>query len=251
MTDAAILEAAEKRAAAIRSSADRPSKRRNAENPQAPARVLTRRPMALRAAGEGGSGFDFEGYASVTGVPYEMYDMFGPYLEVVAPGAFTKTLATPDLDVPLVLDHDSMRRIARTLNGTLSLSEDEVGLLCLAPGLDPADADVSYIAPKIKSGLIDEMSFRFYITAGIWSPDYTIFQITEVDINRGDVSIVGYGANPATSAQLRALERAAAELGTATPEELRVLERALRAEQVSRGIAPAMTLADLLAVKTD
>jgi phage head maturation protease len=62
---------------------------------------------------------------------------------------------------------------------------------------------VAYIAPKIRAGLIDEMSFMFRIVRGQWSPDYMEYRIDEVDIDRGDVSIVGYGANPATSAELR------------------------------------------------
>jgi hypothetical protein len=37
----------------------------------------------------------------------------------------------------------------------------------------------------------------------MWSPDYTEYRIDAFDIHRGDVSIVGYGANPATTAELR------------------------------------------------
>lgn len=199
-------EAAAARAQGVRAAADRPRERRCSSEPGTlvASRVLTRRPLELRDSA-GGDGLDFSGYASVTETGYEMWDIFGPYTEVVSAGAFAKTLAQPDLDVPLVLGHDPMRRIARTTNGSLSLAEDETGLLCLAPNLDPNDADVAYAAPKIRSGLYDEMSFRFSITAGQWSPDYTEYRIDSVDLNRGDVSIVGYGANPATSMQLRAL----------------------------------------------
>ena len=139
----------------------------------------------------------------MTGRGYEMFDWAGPYTEVVTPGAFEKSLSRADLDVPLVLAHDSLRRIARTTNGSLTLTEDDQGLACDAPNLDPNDADVAYIAPKLRSGLVDEMSFRFQITAGEWSPDWTEYHINEVDIHRGDVAIVGYGANPYTTEQLR------------------------------------------------
>jgi HK97 family phage prohead protease len=132
-----------------------------------------------------------------------MYDFFGPYTEVVSAGAATDSLNRADLDVPLVLQHDSLRRIARTTNGSLTLSQDDHGLRVDAPSLDPADGDVAYIAPKLRAGLIDEMSFMFRITAGHWSPDYTEFRITQFDIHRGDVAIVGYGANPSTSGALR------------------------------------------------
>jgi phage head maturation protease len=62
---------------------------------------------------------------------------------------------------------------------------------------------VAYIAPKLRSGLVDEMSFAFRIESGQWSPDYTEYRINRFDIHRGDVAIVGYGANPYTVGSLR------------------------------------------------
>jgi hypothetical protein len=44
------------------------------------------------------------------------------------------------------------------------------------------------------------MSFAFRIESGQWSPDYTEYRINRYDIHRGDVAIVGYGANPYTGA---------------------------------------------------
>ena len=147
----------------------------------------------------------FEGYATVYEAPYEMYDAFGPYFEVVTAGAASESLNRVDLDVPLVLGHDQMRRIARTLNGSLILTEDEHGLRVTAD-LDPDDPDVAYIAPKLRAGLIDEMSFAFRITQGLWSPDYSEYRIDRFDIHRGDVAIVGFGANPATESGLRSVD---------------------------------------------
>lgn len=198
-----IGEAATARAAAVKRAADRPSHRRCAEDPRSAARVSARilHPQ-LREQTDSGL-LTFDGFASVTDRGYQMWDMFGPYTEKVLSGAFAETLAQDGLDVPLVLAHDSLRRIARTTNGTLFLDEvltgETTGLHVNAPQLDPADADVAYIAPKLRSGLIDEMSFRFMITSGTWSPDWTEFHIESVDLNRGDVAIVGYGANPFTA----------------------------------------------------
>lgn len=140
----------------------------------------------------------FTGYACVTDTPYDMYDTYGPYQEIVTEGAIKEALAQTQLDVPLVLGHDPMRRLARTTDGTLALSLDKRGLLCNAR-LDPEDPDVAYILPKLQSGLIDEMSFRFMIVAGAWSEDWSQYVIERLDIHRGDVSIVAYGANPYTS----------------------------------------------------
>lgn len=146
----------------------------------------------------------FEGFASVTGQPYTMYDMFGEYEEVVALGAFEQTLAQENLDNPLVLGHDPMRRIAWTLLPDIPLELSEVtdgavtGLQTVAPKLDMRDPDTAYIVPKLELGLLDEMSFRFTIDAGRWSDDFTQYTIQRVNIHRGDTTIVGYGANPHT-----------------------------------------------------
>ena len=244
-----LRDAAAARAGAVRAAADRPSQRRCAEQPGSLATVRAKLTgLQLREAGGDSTGLDFEGFASVTNAPYQMWDMFGPYTEQVISGAFATTLAQPDLDVPLVLSHDSMRRIARTTNGSLTLTEttsgDPMGLLCQAPGLDLSDADVAYIVPKLRSGLIDEMSFRFTITRGSWSPDWMEYHIEEVDIHRGDVAIVGYGANPhTTGAGLRSKAPAAL-----SDDELRTLEASYRSEVQRRGLTSPMTLNDLLRV---
>lgn len=196
---ATFEEAAQARSAGVRAHADRPSQRRSAEDPLSTARSAYVRieRMEIRDASDASGKLSFEGYASVFNAGYQMYDSFGPYTEVISPNAFEGSLNRADLDVPLVLGHDDMRRIARTTNGTLQLAEDESGLKVLAQ-LDPADPDVAYIAPKLRSGLIDEMSFKFRINAGQWNNDFSEYHISDVDIQRGDVSIVGYGANPNT-----------------------------------------------------
>lgn len=212
--DPRIEEAAERRAAAVAAPADRPSQRRCAEDSNSRAYAPSpAKALQLRDSDSGSGSLHFSGYASVYERGYEMWDWYGPYTEIMETGAAAASLARADLDVPLVLQHDSLRRIARTSNGTLTLVEDEIGLHVDAPQLDAADPDVAYIAPKLRSGLIDEMSFKFRIVRGQWSPDYTEYRITEVDLHRGDVAIVAYGANPHTvgaglrSADIRSLVR--------------------------------------------
>lgn len=207
---ARIAEAARARTEGAVTRGDRPRQRRNAPGEGSRAAMSVRSQVELRAAGDDSSLLHFTGVASAYEQAYEMYDFFGPYTEVVTAGAATTTLARADLDVPLVLAHDSLRRIARTTNGTLTLSEDETGLLVDAPALDATDIDVAYIAPKLRAGLVDEMSFMFRIVRGHWSPDYTEYRIDEFDIHRGDVAIVGFGANPFTSGDLRAAPKPAA-----------------------------------------
>lgn len=193
---------AEIRGREIRQRGDRPRQRRSDATG---GRAMTRATLAgvqVRSGAEGSPSLSFEGHASVTERSYEMWDFFGPYSEVVSAGAFDDTLARSGLDVPLVLGHDQMRRLARTTNGTLQLSMDDEGLAVRAD-LDPEDLDAQYIVPKLRSGLIDEMSFAFRIDSGVWSPDYSEYRIDKVDIHRGDVAIVGYGANPHTDGSVR------------------------------------------------
>lgn len=204
--DERILRAAQARMAGVAQVGDRPSQRRAAELAGSGRGVRAAAALELRKKGDAES-LDFYGVASVTERGYEMWDMFGPYTEIVSAGAFTDTLARADLDVPLVLGHDQMRRIARTVNGSLILAETDDGLTVEALNLDPADADVAYIVPKLRAGLIDEMSFGFRIEAGQWSPDYSEYRINRADLHRGDVAIVGWGANPATVAGMRSEPR--------------------------------------------
>lgn len=212
-----LTRSAHARSQGVAQRADRPRQRRSTEPAGSRASVhVSGVKMNLRAAGtEEGGPLHFTGYASVYERGYEMWDYYGPYTEIVEAGAGAASLARADLDVPLVLQHQTLRRIARTTNGTLTLSEDETGLHVDAPALDPLDQDVAYIAPKIRSELVDEMSFMFRIELGQWSPDYTEYRIKRYDIHRGDVAIVGYGANPWTSghSDLR---------GHAAPTNLRV-----------------------------
>jgi HK97 family phage prohead protease len=137
-----------------------------------------------------------EGYASVTEEPFEMWDWLGPYSEVVRNGAFTKTLSeTPQ--VQLLLNHGGLA-MAYTKAGTLRLSEDSTGLHMEAD-VNTGRGDVRDMVTAIEDGAVDEMSFAFRVTRQMWSPDYDQRDILEVDLHRGDVSVVNFGANPATS----------------------------------------------------
>lgn len=143
----------------------------------------------------------FKGYASVFDAPYDM----GWYTEVVRQGAFSKTLGE-GADVQLLINHEGLP-LARTVSGTLKLTQDSTGLLAEA-ALDPNDPDVQRLAPKMARGDIDEMSFAFYTIRQEWSPDYEERALVELSINKGDVSVVNYGANPATAgASLRHLDK--------------------------------------------
>lgn len=147
--------------------------------------------------------YQLDGYASVTERGYEMWDMFGPYTEIVSAGAFEKTLAA-NPDVAFLVNHRGVT-MARTVNGSLVLSEDETGLHSLA-WLNPKRQDVQDLVIAVEDSNVTEMSFAFTITSGRWSPDYMEYRIDEADLDRGDVSAVNYGANPHTSIAARSKE---------------------------------------------
>lgn len=239
MTDlAARREAAEARKTRARAS-DRPSQRRLDEDPGfAP---LGRAPGGLMRAALEGTGGGFYGLASRTDTPYEMWDMFGPYTETVVAGAFGKTLAQQGLDVPLVLDHVRSKVFASTVSADapLMLTESSDGLEASAP--NPDWTGYEWVPVKIDKGLLNEMSFRFSITRGQWSPDFMEYHIEEVDIHRGDVAIVGYGANPNTFSSLRSAGALDVRSDAFVIDEF----RRIRAELRSRGLKPPMSLEDI------
>jgi HK97 family phage prohead protease len=239
-----IREAAQQRSAGIATPADRPSQRRCSEEKGSPAIVRAGlEQVQIRKSSDGASAA-FTGFATITDAPYEMYDMFGPYTEVVASGAPAIALAS-DPDTNFVLNHGGVP-MARTKSGTLLLSAEAVeegdhagkqGLKVDVPSLDLRMPTVQDVVVALERGDLDEMSFKFRITAGSWSPDYEVYTITQFDINRGDVSVVNYGANPHTMAALRAK----IDPATLTADELRAAAElhAKRAGEIGSGLTLA------------
>ena len=144
-----------------------------------------------------------EGYASTTEQRYEMWDMFGPYHEVVSRDAFDKTLAAAPM-VVFRFNHGGTA-MATTSNGRLELEADALGLRTRA-WINPKRADVRDLITAMEDKDVTEQSFMFMINDGEWNEDYTEFRIQEVDLDRGDVGPVTYGANPNTMIAARAGE---------------------------------------------
>jgi HK97 family phage prohead protease len=119
---------------------------------------LERRAAAeIRAA----AGRRLEGYVATYGSEARI----GRFIETVAPGAFTGTLAAGK-DIVALVDHDAGRLLARTSSGTLKLSEDSRGL---AFDLDVPDTqlgrDILALAERRDLG---GMSFGFKVKAESW-----------------------------------------------------------------------------------
>jgi HK97 family phage prohead protease len=148
-----------------------------------------------------------------------------PFIERIAPGAFSKTLKeTPD--VRLLANHEGLP-MARTKNGTMRLYEDEKGLYFEAELADTQEARDLYTL--VARGDVDQMSFAFRVIRQKYNEDRSERLLTEVSLADGDVSIVTYPAYTATSVEAReALKRAMAEIKEGrevTGESLAVLEQ--------------------------
>lgn len=139
----------------------------------------------------------FVGYASTTGVAYEVRDWLGEYRETMLPGAFAKTLREQS-NVPLLFNHDGVP-LASTGSGTSRLSEDKVGLRNEAD-LDRRDALTNSICVQMERGVLSRMSFSFRGVKDSWNDTYDERGVAEAALY--DSSVVTYPANPATSAEL-------------------------------------------------
>jgi HK97 family phage prohead protease len=187
-------------------------------------------PLEMRTDGVTGH-IILEGYAST----FHEYDVHGGpraggWVEQLHDRAFDVTLAG-NPDVQLLINHTDMP-LARTKSGTLVLRADRHGLLVRAD-LDPSDPDVQRLLPKMKRGDMDEMSFAFHVRAHDWSSDYTHRMITEVDLRKGDVSVVNYGMNPNTAVRLT---EAVDALASMSSKELLEVRSKLDPMQVKRAM---------------
>lgn len=162
-------------------------------------------PVEYRESGAGATFKTISGYAAVWN---RMSEDLGGFREVIAPGAFTRALEAGNT-IKLLYDHDSAAALASTANGTLELREDEIGLHVWAR-VDMADPDVQRVAAKLRSGVVDQMSFAFAMGDGAedsWDysagvPVRTIRAVSDLY----EVSVVAFPAY--TSTKVALLERA-------------------------------------------
>lgn len=245
MNTRTLAEAAVERANGGRYSAasDRPSERRSAESSDASTGVIVELRSASVTRGKNAAGQDIAtvvGYASVTEAGYEMYDWAGPYTEVVSLDAFDNTLEQEPL-VEFTLNHNRGGGLpmAHTRNGTLTLSavkdpgdDDTTGLYYEAE-VDATRNDVGDMLKALERGDLAEASFKFRIVRGQWSPDYTEYRINEVDLQRGDVSAVNFGANPAATSGLREQPATPAAREAEAPKPVRIFDEDVKVRTIA------------------
>ena len=117
--------------------------------------------IEMRAEGDGRT---FTGYASVFNQPSQPL----PFIEYVKPGAFKRSLQSRNR-MMLLWNHDTSNPLASTRNGSLQLTEDNVGLKVTATLPDTTlGRDV---AELVRTGVVDSMSFGFSVKRDSWSKD--------------------------------------------------------------------------------
>jgi HK97 family phage prohead protease len=122
------------------------------------------------------------------------------FREVIAPGAFTRTLQT-DNPIFLLINHDMEQLpLASTRSGTLQLSEDEIGLRMEAT-LDPLNPRAAELASALGRGDVDKMSFAFTVAPGGDTRAEGLRTLTDLDLY--EISVVNLPAYDDTSVGLR------------------------------------------------
>src|ERR1039458_8951948 len=116
-----------------------------------------------------------------------------PYVQILRAA---KTI-NENCDTAFLVNHGGVS-MARTKPGTLRLSEDLKGLHYEAH-LNPSRPDVQILRAAVYDKAFDESSFAFRVTRQEWNENYDRRWITEVSLDKGDVSPVNFGASPRTA----------------------------------------------------
>lgn len=154
MTDIATLrqQAAQARAGAAGSTSMAVPR----DRPESPEIRFTSQLRAKKVTRDDMDWYEVEGYASAFEQGYEMWDMFGPYTEIVSKGAADKTLGA-DPEVVFRFNHAGTP-MASTRNSRLQLWADEHGLGQRA-WLNPKRSDVQLLVQAIEDEDVREQSF--------------------------------------------------------------------------------------------
>ena len=149
-----------------------------------------------------------EGYAAVFN---QLSEDLGGFREVVAPGAFSRSVS--ENDVRALWDHNSQYVIGRNKAGTLDLAEDDSGLrIRITP---PDTTWARDLLHSMDRGDINQMSFGFYKRVDDWDYNTTPPTRTLRDVDLFDVSIVTYPAYPQTSVEARNMATATSQAADA------------------------------------
>lgn len=159
-------------------------------------RTIDTEPLELRAAATG-NGMQFSGYAA----RYDSPSLPLPFIERIAPGAFTRSLKSRN-DIKMFVNHSDLHVLASTRAKTLRLEDRPDGLF-----VEADLPDVTYandLRVLIERGDVSTMSFGFSTVRDSWSDNGAERTLNEVRLH--EVSVVtSTAAYPATTASVRNL----------------------------------------------
>ena len=168
------------------------------------------------------------GYGSVFDVGYVLYDMFGPYVEVMNRHAFEKSLELEALQVSFLSSHTGLG-MGTTRGGSMAVDADTHGL-AFAVGLNMSESDSRNVYRKLESkSTPTDTSIAGVIKAYEWNDSYDEVEIYNWWMSRGEISIVQAGANPAGWI---ATKKATADADRDIDRELRELQTLSEVQQM-------------------
>jgi HK97 family phage prohead protease len=149
-----------------------------------------------------GDGLTLEGYAAVFNSPTMINDWDGEYEEVIAPGAFKRTIAGGN--PVLQFEHGRHPLFGSMPIGTIhSLEEDTRGLYVKARLFDNWLTEP--LRHAITDGAVDGMSFRFEIIKETWERSRDPHLRTVKEVRMHELGPVVFPAYKETTVALRSL----------------------------------------------
>ena len=128
----------------------------------------------------------------------ELYSEKGKFIEKVKPETFNRALARAD-NIDMLLNHDVRHKLASTMNQTLKLREDNIGLYAKAVIYDKD------VIEEAQQGNLKGWSFGFRALSDTWEEKQPVAKRTLEDIDLMEVSLLTIEpAYIATSVQVRA-----------------------------------------------
>lgn len=200
---------------------------------------MSKSPVTVTRA-EGDDDPQLQGYAAIFN---RETNIGGWFREIIAPGAFTKTI--DEADVRHLFNHDPSQIIGRNKSGTLRLDEDDTGL-SYDVDLNMNDSDAVRVFEKVSRGDVDQSSFAFTIIKEMWEePDEPgsgeLPLRTVLEAKLFDTSTVTYPAYEDTTALIASSvsEGALREL-TGLNVGIEDVARALHTRSLTPGLAPIL-----------
>jgi HK97 family phage prohead protease len=181
-------------------------------------RTIDTEPLELRAA-PSGDGMTFTGYAA----KYDSPSLPLPFVERIAPGAFTRSLKSRN-DIKMFVNHSDLHVLASTRAKTLRLEDRPDGLF-----VEADLPDITYandLRVLIERGDVSTMSFGFSTVRDSWSDNGAERILNEVRLHEVSVvtSTAAYSSTTASVRNLRLIARRTATDFDALTDAIAALE---------------------------